>query len=114
MAVLMFWNVGRRNNAEAIGRLCGEQDVDILLLAEADIGSARLVTEINDAMGSTRTLWELPHRESRVRAFTRYAPGFVKPAFDDGQVEDAGAQAAYRPTTADRGHAPTEQALGAR
>ncbi|MSP00530.1 MAG: endonuclease/exonuclease/phosphatase family protein [Acetobacteraceae bacterium] len=83
----MFWNVGQRDNGEAIGQLCREYDVDVLLLAEAGTISARLVTEINDATGSDRTLWELPRRESRVRAFTRYAPTFLKPAFDSGHVK---------------------------
>jgi hypothetical protein len=35
MAVLMFWNIGKRDNSTAIGQLCREHDVDVLLLAEA-------------------------------------------------------------------------------
>lgn len=87
VAVLMFWNVGRRDNGEAIGQLCREYDVDILLLAEAETSSGRLVTKINSTTGLTRTLWELPRRESRVQAFTRYPPGYLEPAFDDGHVK---------------------------
>jgi exonuclease III len=87
MAVLMFWNTGRTATGTAIGQLCRAHDVDILLLAEAEIPSARLTTEINEVTGPTRTLWELPRLESRVRAFTRYPPGSLKPAFDDGHVK---------------------------
>jgi hypothetical protein len=87
MAVLMFWNVGRRANAEAIGELCREYDVDILLLAEAETPSGPLVTAINGTTGLTQTLWELPRRESRIRAFTRYSPGYLQPAFDDRHVK---------------------------
>jgi endonuclease/exonuclease/phosphatase family metal-dependent hydrolase len=88
MTALMFWNVGRRDDAQAIGQLCRDYDVDILLLAEAETPSARLTTEINNETGSGRMLWELPHLgESRIRALTRYMPGFVRPTFDDGHVK---------------------------
>jgi hypothetical protein len=87
MAVLMFWNVGGMTGGEAIGHLCRDHDVDILLLAEAETTSARLTTEINGAKDSTGIFWELPHLESRIRAFTRYAPGCLEPVFDDGHVK---------------------------
>lgn len=87
MAVLMFWNIGRTAGGEAIGNLCRENDVDILLLAEAEIPSARLTTEINQVTDSTRTIWELPHLGSRIRALTRFATGYVEPVFDDGHVK---------------------------
>ncbi len=32
-------------------------------------------------------LWELPRLGSRIRAFTRYAPGMLEPAFDDRHVK---------------------------
>jgi hypothetical protein len=87
MAVLMFWNTGRTASSEAIGRLCREHDVDILLLAEAETASPLLAAEINRAGGLTRTLWELPRLGSRIRAFTRYAHQFLEPAFDDRHVK---------------------------
>jgi len=88
MTVLMFWNVGRQNDPEAIGQLCREHDVDILLLAEAETPSARLTTAINDATGSRRTLRELPHLgESRIRALSSYPQEFLATAFDDGHVK---------------------------
>jgi endonuclease/exonuclease/phosphatase family metal-dependent hydrolase len=92
MAVLMFrnvgmfWNVGRREIGEAIGQLCREHDVDVLLLAEADASSGRLVLAINESAGDHRTYWKLPRIESRVRAFTHFPPGVVTTAFDDGRV----------------------------
>ena len=87
MTVVMFWNTGKTATGETIGQLCQENDVDLLLLAETETPSARLTTEINGATASTRTIWELPRLESRVRAFTRYAPGLVKPVFDDAHVK---------------------------
>ena len=87
MAVLMFWNIGRRDNTAAIGRLCREYEVDILLLAEAETAPAALAADINRAAGLTRMLWELPRRGSRIRAFTRYDPGLLLPAFDDPHVK---------------------------
>ena len=88
MTVLMFWNVGRRDNAHAIGELCREYDVDIVLLAEAETPSARLTSEINEAIGLGRTVRELPRPvKSRIRALTRYDSGFVTPRFDDGRVK---------------------------
>jgi hypothetical protein len=86
MAVLMFWNVGRQEIGEAIGQLCREHDVDLLLLAEADASGGRLVLAINESAGVHRPYWELPRLESRVRAFTRFPPGVVTTAFDDGRV----------------------------
>jgi exonuclease III len=87
MTVLMFWNIGRQDNHAAIGQLCREHDVDILLLAEGETAPAALAADINDAAGLTRMLWELPRLGSRIRAFTRYAPGFLEPAFDDPHVK---------------------------
>jgi hypothetical protein len=87
MTVLMFWNVDGRPDAAAIGQLCREHDVDILLLAEAENAAALLVTAINGATGLTQTMWELPRRESRIRAFTRYSPELLHPAFDDDHVK---------------------------
>jgi endonuclease/exonuclease/phosphatase family metal-dependent hydrolase len=87
MAVLMFWNVGRRDNREAIGRLCRDHDVDLLLLAEAEAGPADMASGMNRLAGWDRGLWELPRRVSRVRAFTRYPPDHVRPAFDDPNVK---------------------------
>jgi len=87
MAVLMFWNTNGRAPGAAIGELCRDHRVDILLLAEMETKSALLVTEINRVTGTARTFWELPRRESRIRALTHYAPGEVRPAFDDGHVK---------------------------
>ncbi len=87
MAVLMFWNTGQRNNGGAVGHLCREHEVDILLLAETETGSAELVTQVSRTTGRQRTFWELPRLGSRLRAFTHYAPGMVRPIFDDGHVK---------------------------
>jgi endonuclease/exonuclease/phosphatase family metal-dependent hydrolase len=87
MVALMFWNTNGRDAGEAVGELCRAHDVDILLLAETETASARLVTQINGVTGRARTFWELPHLESRVRALTHFPPGMVQPAFDDGQVK---------------------------
>ena len=54
MALLIFWNTNGRDNGMAIGHLCREYDVDIVLLAETETGSARLVTEVNRGCASGR------------------------------------------------------------
>jgi hypothetical protein len=87
MAVLMFWNTDERDNGEAVGHLCREHDVDLLLLAEVETRSAELVTEVNRVNSVRRTFWELPRRGSRVRAFTHYAPSLIRSTFDDGHVK---------------------------
>jgi hypothetical protein len=87
MAVLMFWNIGKRDNSTAIGQLCREHNVDILLLAEAETAPAALASDINRSGDLGRMLWELPRLGGRIRAFTRYAPGFLEPAFDDRHVK---------------------------
>jgi exonuclease III len=87
MVVLMFWNTGGRRAGEAVGQLCREHNVDILLLAETETASAALTTEINQVAGVSGTFWELPRRESRIRALTRYAPELMVPVFDDGRVK---------------------------
>ncbi len=87
MAALMFWNTNGRDTGQAVGELCREHEVDLLLLAETETASARLVTQINDVTGTERTFWELPHLESRIRALTHFPPGMVRPVFDDGQVK---------------------------
>ncbi len=87
MVTFMFWNTGGRDIGEIIGHLCREYDADMLLLAESETSSARLVTEINGVADAIGTFWELPRRESRIRAYTRYAPSMVHPTFDDGHVK---------------------------
>lgn len=87
MAVLMFWNLGGRQNATAIHDLCQAYDVDVLLLAEAAAPSTEFMAALNGPRGTPRPLWELPHLESRIRAFTRYPPQCVSPAFDDAHVK---------------------------
>lgn len=87
MLVLMFWNCGGRGDGAIIGALCRQHDVDILLLAEVETDSAQLVTDINGSRGLKPALWELPRGNSRVRAFTRFTPDAVTPAFDDRHVK---------------------------
>jgi hypothetical protein len=83
---ILFWNVANQPDASAIGWLCRERDIDILLLVEAGDASAILATKINDASGLRQSYWELPRAGSRVRALTRYTPGALVPSFDDGHV----------------------------
>ena len=87
MTVFAFWNVARRASGEAIGRLCHDHDVDVLLLAEADGAPADLAHVINRVGDPSRPLWEVQRFESRLRAFTRFAPGCLTPAFDDRHVK---------------------------
>jgi hypothetical protein len=87
MAVLMFWNLDGRQNAVALRDLCRSFDVDVLLLAEEPAPTVEFMAALNGPPGTPRPLWELPHLESRVRAFTRYPPQCVSLAFDDSHVK---------------------------
>jgi hypothetical protein len=87
MAVLLFWNLGGRQDAVALRDLCRTHDVDVLLLAEAAAPSIEFMATLNGPPGTPRPLWELPHLESRIRAFTRYPPQCISPAFDDSHVK---------------------------
>jgi hypothetical protein len=87
MAVLLFWNLGGRQDAVALRDLCRAHDVDVRLLAEAAAPSIEFMTTLNGPPGTPRPLWELPHLESRIRAFTRYPPQCISPAFDDSHVK---------------------------
>lgn len=89
MVVLLFWNTNGCTDGHIIGQLCREHKVDVLLLAETEIGSAELTTEINQITSVGRTFWELSHWDSRsrVRALTHYTPDLVLPVFDDPHVK---------------------------
>lgn len=84
MPVLMFWNTGRSQVAEAIGGLCRRHEVDVLVLAEMAIGSATLLTTINQGEASPFT--ESVTVRTRVRLFTRYPLDRVQPVSDDGRI----------------------------
>jgi endonuclease/exonuclease/phosphatase family metal-dependent hydrolase len=83
VTTLLFWNVNKRADSKAIGRLCLERDVDVLLLAEAENAGDGLAAAINDAAGLPRSLWELQRKRCRVRVLTRYEPKRVTPVFED-------------------------------
>ena len=88
MASLMFWNVGRQEAGDAIGALCREHGVDVLLLAETPTETATLLRHLN---GSGRArYWEYRPVESRVRLFTRYPRRALSMVFDDGHVSIRG------------------------
>ena len=54
MAVLLFWNLGGRQNAGALRDLCRAYDVDVLLLAEAAAPSMEFMATLNGPPGTPR------------------------------------------------------------
>ena len=86
MPVLMFWNTGGSQVTDLIGRLCRHHEVDVLLLAELAIGSAALLTGINQGEASPFTESVTVQTAVRVRLFTRYPLDRVQPISDDGRV----------------------------
>jgi hypothetical protein len=85
MAVFMFWNIGRSEAGDAIAGLCQEHEVDVLLLAEAELHAVEVLRRLNTGGGAP--FWELrASGPSQVRLFTRYPQSSITPIFDDGRV----------------------------
>lgn len=84
MAVLLFWNVGGSEVGSAIAELCTEHDVDVLILAEAAMGTVEMVHHLNRGTGAP--FWEFRPVDSRVRLITRYPTSCLQQVFDDGRV----------------------------
>lgn len=79
MAVLMFWNTGRRASADVVVTLCHEYDVDVLVLAECELPTAELNSRF-DRRGPAR-IKEIPASAdhlsgSAVRVFSRLPSRF--------------------------------------
>lgn len=70
MVAILFWNVGQTDDPTTIAEACSENDIDILLLAECLIPSAKLVTAIN-SLRSKQMFFEHAIGYPTVRFFTR-------------------------------------------
>jgi hypothetical protein len=84
MAVFMFWNLGGSNAIDQVASLCRTHGVDVLALAEAPIPSGSLIRRLNQGISIYREL--MPEFAQRVRIFSRYPDGALRPVFDDGHA----------------------------
>lgn len=82
MSVLLFWNVGKQASPDVIAAVCREHDVDILVLAECDVPSARLVDRF-DIRGPTRLREVQGPAPGIVRFCSRIPARFWEPVHDD-------------------------------
>jgi len=83
MVSILFWNLKNKPLYKVLATACREHDVDILILAEADLDSDVLREELND--GSTRLYYEVGLSKV-IRFFTRYLPANFAPIYDSGRV----------------------------
>jgi Endonuclease/Exonuclease/phosphatase family len=84
LAVLLFWNVRRSPVEVMLAQICAEHDVDIVILAEAEMRTVQLLDQFNGHGGAP--FWEFRPVPSRLRLLTRYPPSCISVVFDDGHV----------------------------
>src|SRR2546422_2963609 len=77
----LFWNIKRRNLSVLIAELVGQHDIDILLLAECDIGISEMLKALNPA-GDTRWSYAPSLSETKTMMFVRGLSSFVRPKYD--------------------------------
>ncbi len=80
MPTFLFWNINRQDLSNTIGELVHEHDVDVLILAEAELDNADLLTELN-VSGST--YFSAESLCKKVRAWTRFPSEYMSP-LDEG------------------------------
>jgi hypothetical protein len=89
MAVLMFWNIARRDLSLEIGEACREHNVQVLILAECTLSSSGLLSALN---GGPSDYYEEATAPvvSRLRFFTNLPLKTLRPLFDDDGVSIRG------------------------
>lgn len=80
---LLFWNTARLNNAELLGTLAREHNLDLLVLAEPGTSLPNLLTELNREQKTLFFPDTNPGLSDRLQIFYRYEPAAVR------LVEDA-------------------------
>lgn len=84
MMNFLFWNINRRPIQALVSGLAREHDVDVLILAECEIGIATLLQELNAGQASKFALTFSP--SDRIRIFTRFPHRSISPILDVGGV----------------------------
>jgi hypothetical protein len=86
MATVLFWNINTKRLFKDIKSLCNENEVDILILAEAKpkISDTEILIELNDGR---KNVYNAPFNpSSRLSFFFRYPPESINLVSDEGGI----------------------------
>lgn len=85
MAVLMFWNIAKKDLSKEIGEACREHRVNVLILAECELSTKEVLLGLN---GDFQARYEEATSpvQGRVRFFTNWPTTCLRPLSDDGKV----------------------------
>jgi hypothetical protein len=79
----LFWNIGRRPLAHLVAELAEAHSIDVIVLAECEIGAATMLQTLN----RTSADFHLPAGHSRqIVIYTRFSPDFLEPVFESERV----------------------------
>ena len=85
MAVFLFWNTNEKPVENEIAQLCKENEIDVVILAEAKIDGANLLRRLN-TNGSTGyhfpSIRDEPGRHPKLTFFHRYPDGCLRSVKD--------------------------------
>jgi len=84
MVNFLFWNIRGKDLRAELKQLCYERDIDILILAECDLGIASLLEALNES--STQTYVAPFNPSDKLIFITRYPMGALVPVSDDGGI----------------------------
>jgi hypothetical protein len=85
MTNFLFWNVARNNLAVEIANAARENDVDVLILAENQIGDVPLLDRLNDSVGNRPYISPF-NPSNKLSFYTRYNLHSLTPVFDEGGI----------------------------
>lgn len=82
MTNFLFWNVNKKPIAHLIATIAVEHSIDILILAESEIGIAKLLVALNDNQSQKYSLTFSPNE--RLLVLTRFPGDCISPLLDAG------------------------------
>jgi hypothetical protein len=85
MANFLFWNTKKHDLLALVANACREHEIDVLILAEYDFTTVRLVQALNEG-GSGGTYLDRVDPSSRVKFISRYPPEALSIVHDDGRI----------------------------
>jgi len=84
MVTFLYWNMNRKPLHAEIRELADAQDVDVIILSEFDGSPASLIEHLNS--GKTKDFQFAPGECERIKIFTRFSSGFLRPRYEDDWV----------------------------
>lgn len=79
MPRFLFWNLNKKPIQHLVKAVARSNDVDVVALAECEIPTGTLLTELN---AETPDFQFAPSQCDRIRVFTRFHSGFLAPIFE--------------------------------